>query len=288
MARSLAARRRTLFIQALTRLPHERVRAGVGVARSGGAGARALSPLLWWLGRGPVRVADGPAAGLRLARADVVACHIQAFGLVRGTLELPVQEALRRTLGPGATLYDIGANIGFFSLLGARLAGPRGHVFAFEPHPQSAALIAASARANDLETITILPLALGAAAGRAHLLDVREPSWSHLASYGEHPQSSGSLPVEVAAIDELLEQGRIRPPTVVKLDAEGAELDILAGMSQALSSHRPAVICELHATNEPFADFMESAGYAVENLDGPEPVRSAGPEVHVLALPRAA
>jgi hypothetical protein len=72
---------------------------------------------------------------------------------------------------------------------------------------------------------------------------------------------------------------------VIKMDAEGAELDILAGASQTLARHRPAIVCELHATNDGFVELMESAGYRVENLDGPEPVREAGPDVHALALP---
>jgi hypothetical protein len=72
---------------------------------------------------------------------------------------------------------------------------------------------------------------------------------------------------------------------VVKLDAEGAELDILQGMSATIARYRPALICELHATNGPFVEFMQSAGYSVQNLDGPEPVRQAGPAIHALAVP---
>jgi FkbM family methyltransferase len=281
-----------MAIQALTRLPRSGVWRAVDLAGSGsrgqGSGSRghpALAALRWWLRRGHVRVPDGPGNGLRLARADVVAQHIQAFGLVRGTLETSVQEAMRRTVASGGTFYDIGANLGFFSLLGARMAGPDGRVIAFEPHPANAALIKENATLNGLQTIHVCELALGRQTGADLLYDVAEASWSRLVGYGRHPDARGTVSVSVAAIDDLLEEGRVPPPEVVKIDAEGAELDILAGMARTLAARRPALICELHATNAAFVDLMDSSGYRVENLDGPEPVASAPPDIHVLALP---
>nr|MBA3749059.1 FkbM family methyltransferase [Solirubrobacterales bacterium] len=72
---------------------------------------------------------------------------------------------------------------------------------------------------------------------------------------------------------------------LVKIDVEGAELDVLAGMARLLRDARPIVVCEMHGRNAEFCAAMEAAGYAVCNLDGPEPVAQAGVNVHALCTP---
>ncbi len=263
----VAAAVRSRAYRAFTRLPHEAVEARGGVAV---AVARRLTET------GPVTVASGPGVGLTL-RLPLM--HIQAYGLVRGTLEPGVQEALRRLVAPGSVVWDVGANLGFFSLLAARLGAS---VEAFEPLPGAAAALRSNVALNGMDgAVRVHERAAGAAAGRAPLLVVDEGSWSHLAVRGPHLRAVGTVEVEVAALDELA----LPAPAVVKLDVEGSELAVLQGMRATLAAARPAVICELHATNAEVTEFLEDAGYAVENLDGPAPVREAGP-VHVLGRPR--
>lgn len=215
-----------------------------------------------------------------LADADVVARHIQAYGLARGTLEPGVQTALAERLRRGGVLYDVGANIGFFSLLGARRVGPTGHVYAFEPVPENAAAIRANAAANGLANITVIEAAATRTSGSADLLVIGEASWSHLASYGDHPGTRRTLSTRTVAIDDL---GDLRPPDVVKVDVEGAEIAALAGMERILGEHAPAIVCECHATNVELADLLERWEYSLANLDGHAAVRDAPPDVHVLA-----
>ncbi len=71
----------------------------------------------------------------------------------------------------------------------------------------------------------------------------------------------------------------------MKIDTEGAELQAIAGMRRTIEAHRPAIVCELHDTNTAFCAVLDELGYVTTNLDGPEPVVSAGP-VHALAQPR--
>jgi hypothetical protein len=70
------------------------------------------------------------------------------------------------------------------------------------------------------------------------------------------------------------------PPDVIKIDTEGFERSVLDG----LGPHRPVVIAELHGNNTEVVEWLEGRGYAVMNLDGPEPPIAAGP-VHVVAYP---
>jgi len=268
----LATRRRE-HVVALERLQRS--------SRLGSAAARGLGR---WLDDGPVVVGAGPGDGLRLAKADLSVAHAQAGLIVRGELERPVQEAFRRLVAPGATVYDVGANVGFYSLLAARLAGPDGRVHAFEPVPASALAVERNASLNELRTITVHQAAVGAQDGEGTLLIVGEASWSHLASTGRHADTRAERPVRLLSIDGLV-AGGLPPPDLVKVDVEGAELQVLEGMERTLREHRPALVLELHETNRPIADRLESAGYRIENLDGPEPVRDAPADVHVLARP---
>lgn len=245
-----------------------------------------LAPLHWWLRRGWIRVIAGAGEGLRLSLAHMSVAHAHAGAFPRGWLEVSVQEAMRRLLGPGDVFYDVGANIGFFTLVGARLVGPGGHAVAFEPVPANVEAIRANAALNSIGNVQILEKAAGAGRRQDRLLLVEDLSWSHLESRGWHPQTTVAVDIEVVAIDELVRSRALPPPTLVKIDVEGSEVDVLAGMRETLERHRPAIICELHGTNREFVEAMESVGYEVSNLEAKSDLLDSAPNAHALGLPR--
>lgn len=264
---------RSLVVRRLSRLGNERLRA---------LGERpAAGPALRWIAGGGIEVPIGYGQGLRLDMAGIPVAHAHLGGLAYGILEQAVQEALRRHLGPGGVLYDVGANVGFFSLLGARFAGPGGHVYAFEPTRDNAAAIEASVVLNGFSNVTVVEKAVGAAAGTGRLHVVSDQSWSKLEETGGHALTEETVDVEIVALDDF--DGR--PPGLVKIDVEGYELPVLEGMRGVLAEHAPAVICELHGTADAFLAFMDDVGYRVVNLEGPGPVRDEGGQGHALALP---
>jgi FkbM family methyltransferase len=274
----IAARGRVY--RAFSRLPYHRVQR----TRTQPLLDRPLTLLEAAVGAGPVRVSTGIGAGLLLDGGALALRHVQAHGLVRGALEPGVQEALRRCIAPGDTVCDVGANLGFFTLIAARLTGPTGRVHAFEPSAAEAETCRRNAELNGFAHVQVHHAAVGAQDARAPFLLVDERSWSHLADRGAHARTVDTVEVTVRALDGL-DWGAGGPPRVVKIDVEGSEVAVLRGMHELLRTARPAVICELHETNAEVADVLEEAGYALENLDGPEPVREAGP-THVLARPR--
>jgi hypothetical protein len=108
-------------------------------------------------------VAGGYGAGLKL---------IPMKGdreITLGAYEIPVQKALIENAQPGGVVYDVGANVGYFSLLAARRVGPEGRVYAFEPVARNAAAIERSARANGFHAVEVFEKAVGAADGAADL-----------------------------------------------------------------------------------------------------------------------
>ncbi|RWP46009.1 MAG: FkbM family methyltransferase [Mesorhizobium sp.] len=213
-------------------------------------------------------IAKGEAAGLKLVAKSADP------NFVRGTYEPPIQQAIAANLAPGDAFFDIGANIGFFSLIAARRVGPRGQVYAFEPVPRNAAAVAESARLSGFDTIRVFAEAAGAISGRGQLLLAHHIGGAALASAGAPPDMSGRLEVSIVAIDDAIAQRGLRPPSLVKIDVEGAEIDVLAGMTETLRRHGPKVIYEVDdATREgldrkarKIAELLTAAGYALKPL----------------------
>jgi FkbM family methyltransferase len=182
--------------------------------------------------------------------------------------------------------YDIGANLGFFSLLAAHLTGlGEGRVYAFEAAPDNAEAIRVNARLNRIENVEVIAKAVAARSGRGRLQVVDDQSWSKLAEYGEHPFTERVIDVDLVAVDDLVSGGALPPPALVKIDVEGAELAVLDGMRDTIERHRPAIVCELHDTHAEFVAVMKGHGYRLINLEGTIAVEQEGASAHALALP---
>lgn len=217
---------------------------------------------------GPAVIEAGPAKGLRFdAGADTVRFE-------KGDYEQPVQQALASLTRPGDVCYDIGGNLGFFSILLGRLVGSTGIVYAFEPVPGNAAAIERNARHNSLANVRVMRVALTRADGEAELLLAQHVGGAVLEDAGTPPDPAGRLTVATAAVDSLLARGELAPPRMVKIDVEGAEMNVLMGMECTLRDHSPMVVLELDDETESKCQskvaecrlFLEDRGYRVERL----------------------
>lgn len=278
---------RSLIVRRLVRLGHPRLRELRASAMTADTpSGRMLRPMVRALESGVLRIPQGHAGGLAMDLSYLPISHAHLGSIAFGNLESEVQEAMIRHLGRGGVFYDIGANLGFFALLGAHLAGlQEGHVYAFEAAPENAAAIARNVQLNALPNVTVIAKAVSDHTGRGRLQVVDDQSWSKLEEYGPHPFTEEVIEVELVAIDDLLAAGELRPPTVVKIDVEGAELAVLQGMRATIAQHQPAIICELHDTHQEFLTLIGELGYRAINLSGATPLQEAGPSAHALALP---
>jgi FkbM family methyltransferase len=140
---------------------------------------------------------------------------------------------------------DVGAYVGFYTLLAA-LANPEGRVLALEPHPRAYERLARHVTLNELQNVSCVRAAAGAAAGTAQLHVAHDalPTSSSLSL--EFMGTAGvrrSLEVEVQTLDALLADGA--PLDLLKLDTESTEPEVLAGARAALARTRPAIVCEV-------------------------------------------
>jgi FkbM family methyltransferase len=167
----------------------------------------------------------------------------------------------RQFVNPGDTIWDIGANVGLFAIAAAQKAGPNGSVIAIEPDPWLAALLerTADAQPSTAASIQILQVAVSNQVGvETFFIAKRNRASSHLAAIPEHSQAGGTretLQVQCITLDSLLNQipNQTPPPTLIKIDVEGSELDLLNGAHRLLSEVRPIIMCESQHRNRPSA-----------------------------------
>nr|WP_281386461.1 FkbM family methyltransferase [Jiangella mangrovi] len=196
-------------------------------------------------------------------------------------------------MSPGDVFYDIGANIGFFALLAAREVGPDGAAYAFEAVAEIAAAAERNAALNDLRNVTVVTAAVSDTDGTAELLLTTHPGGATLAGGQTPPDLRGRRAVDTVRLDTLLAQDRVRPPKVVKIDVEGAEAAVLAGMAGILETHRPALICEFDGPDDAtvatavarFRGRLAGLAYSVRMLD-PSYEGSGWQVRHVVAIHR--
>ena len=208
-----------------------------------------------------VTIPQGIASGLQFNTTG----GVLRYGL--GLAEEAVQEALAVHLKPGDVFYDVGANIGFLTLIGAKLVGATGRVVAFEPVPETVELLRQNAARNGFAHVDTVAAAAGATPGKARLILEHASQMAHLATVPGMAGgvSTAEIEVEVLTLDGYICEGG-PAPDVVKIDVEGAEMDVLAGMSKTISERHPTIICEIHGTLEPVTEILTGHGYDVRRM----------------------
>ena len=180
-------------------------------------------------------------------RLSVVAGNARLFAL------------LDTVLRPGSTVIDVGANIGVIAAYAARRVGPTGRVIAIEPAADNLRVLAANLQSNHLTNVHIVEAAGG-----------RRREWRRFYLRGDvsavnslfpdscYAEVTSTREVEVMPVDELVDPG-VRVD-LVKIDVEGAELDVLAGMPRGLAQSSIHLVVEWHPV------LQEAAGYAADTL----------------------
>jgi FkbM family methyltransferase len=150
---------------------------------------------------------------------------------------------LAKMLRKNDVVVDVGANIGYFTLLAASLVGPMGRVHAIECSPETLAVLENNVRKNLLRNVTIHPVAAAKERGTLNL-NVTAIGLSWLAPHANWPTAEGRqtiVTVPAVPLDEIIQS----PVHFIKIDAEGLDLDVLKGMKRILSeNHRISIIVE--------------------------------------------
>lgn len=169
--------------------------------------------------------------------------------VLKGEFERAEVDFVGRCLRPGMTVLDIGAHHGFYTLLAAHKVGPAGRVIAFEPSPRERKFLMRHLRLNRCSNVIVEPYALGSSEAIGTLFVVQGPDTGCNSLRPPNSDVEGlcvGMPVRTCCLDDVLAEKRVQFVDFVKLDAEGAELEILKGAGELLRTvPRPVVLVEV-------------------------------------------
>lgn len=194
-----------------------------------------------------------PASGGKLAR------------LLLGTYETAQSQLFVQHLRAGQQVLDIGACVGYYTLLAARLVGSGGQVYSFEPDPTNRSYLNGHVRRNRCSQVTVLPLALDQTTGIARFGGGTGTGTSRLCD-------KGSLEVRVRRLDDVAAELSLAPDCI-KIDVEGAELGVLQGGEQTIRQHHPTIFLSTHdcvrrGVHKACRDLLQSWDYELQPIVG--------------------
>ena len=220
-----------------------------------------------------VKIQAGAGAGLWIRVNPRTGKVVQ-----QGLGEQAVQRALQQHVQPGMTFYDVGANIGFFSLIAARLVGPSGRVFSFEPDPENVARLKDNFAHNNFDWTAAEEKAVWSEATTVSFERVDSSTspdrgLGHVAR--EPSKSDNMISVQAISLDDYTSSRA--EPDFLKCDVEGAEVAVFEGAANLLRRKRAILLVEMHSpeNQQLLTEKFRRLGYTVTNLD----------ENHVLCLP---
>jgi FkbM family methyltransferase len=230
-----------------------------------------------------------------------VASDLGASAFVGGTCEPNEMRFIAALLRAGMTAVDVGANVGWFTLLMAGCVGPAGQVVAFEPSPRERAVLVANRQRNGLTWVTIREEALFDTHSTVtlHVADAVHAGQNTIGGFiyeGVHEVET--LPVDTAPLDSLVGDLGLERIDLIKIDVEGAEYRVLRGALGSLRDYRPVLLLEVQAASlREIGDdigsllaLLEGVDYAVCPFDDatgmPSLDRSLPLSSNIVAVPR--
>ncbi len=182
-----------------------------------------------------------PAQGRRTARVFDYELELDLSNHVDRLIYLGCYEPanshrFERLLEPGATVIDVGANIGYFSLLGASRVGAGGRVFAIEPHPLNFAELERTVRRNRLAQVYPLQLGLSDRSGQGEISMPDQEKYPNRTATMLPASGDRAFAVPVCTLDALMAERGIERVDLLKIDVEGYESKIVTGAREAFAS----------------------------------------------------
>jgi FkbM family methyltransferase len=169
----------------------------------------------------------------------------------------------------GQVCFDVGANVGYFTILGSRCVGPTGRVIALEPAIRNLAYLYRHVILNKAENVTIISAACSDSESLTNFSSGKNCAEGHLTGSMHSEPASGenvSL-VPTVTIDSVARQLGILPD-LLKIDVEGAELSVLKGAQATIRKARPKVLLEIHSDQllSSCSAFLKDIGYKLEEV----------------------
>jgi FkbM family methyltransferase len=207
--------------------------------------------------QGVMPVLQGPLRGKKW----IVGAGNHGYWL--GSYEMEKCRRFAEAVPPGGVVFDLGANVGYYTLISAVRAGPRGRVFAFEPLPRNLEFLRRHLALNRIGNAAVVEAAVSDRSGTVRFEEDASTSKGRI---GE----AGGLEVRSVALDDWVVREGHPAPDLLKIDIEGAEFLALHGARGILARSHPPIFLSTHSgkVHRDCLQFLESLGYRIEPLDG--------------------
>jgi FkbM family methyltransferase len=180
-----------------------------------------------------------------------------------GSYEMDKCTRFAEAVPHGGVVFDLGANVGYYTLISALRAGPGGRVFAFEPLPRNLAFLKRHLALNRIENATVIEAAVADCGGTVRF---KQDSSTSKGRIGE----GGSLEVQCLSLDDWVDRGLLPAPDLLKIDIEGAEFQALQGARRLLAASHPPIYLSTHSgeVHRDCLGLLASLAYRLTPLDG--------------------
>lgn len=206
-----------------------------------------------------VRIVQGPLRGKKwIAGSSNHGCWL-------GSYEYEKQMAFCGEVRKGSVVYDLGANVGFYSLLASTLAGNKGQVFSFEPSPRNLHYLRKHIELNRISNCRIFDVAVSSNDGTAHFyLDPNHAEGRLVSGDKNH-----TVPIKTVKLDTFVFSLGMAPPNLVKCDIEGGEYEALQGAEATLRQFAPVIFLATHGpeVHRHCCELLGALGYELQPLD---------------------
>jgi FkbM family methyltransferase len=184
-------------------------------------------------------ILQGPLRGRRwIAGSSTHGCWL-------GSYEYEKQRLFQRVLKPGDVVFDLGANVGFYTLLASQLVGPAGTVCSFEPLPKNLRYLRKHLELNRVGNVQVLDTAVGNQNGTVYFQVHSDPSMGMISDQ----MTASSIEVDCIMLDDAIINEKLRAPNVLKIDIEGAEHEALEGAQHTLREFHPTIFLATHGAD---------------------------------------
>jgi FkbM family methyltransferase len=194
-------------------------------------------------------------------------------GLIRHW-ESDLMNTLEELVEPGFVVYDVGANVGVYSVYASRLVGPKGHVYSIEANPVCVYLLRCNLGSTGNGNFTIIPIAVSDAPGSCRFKINYGNSNLGLTDESALFEQKMGQEIQVSSLDfdSMKSSFNLRPPDLIKIDIEGAEEYAIRGMRGSLVEHQPVLLLEIHGEQAAGATFelLDGVSYRCFSLDKPQ------------------
>lgn len=194
------------------------------------------------------------------------------FSLTPAPKDETLLEEMISATSSGDVVYDIGANVGHYTL---PLAAKGCVVYSFEPHPKTYKKLRKNIRANNFDNVVHFNDGLSDTSGELTFYQSSRPARSSFNKFNARAGAEilSELSINVSTIDELVANDDVRPPSHVKVDVEGFGLEVLKGGKKTIDAHKPVIYFEPHQIEEDnfrkseLYTFFEELGYEITESD---------------------